>query len=908
MNRGVYLENVNNFSIYGINITNLTYDYSKGIHVHLVSNGVIHDNYISSAIWGGVHFRGNYTNITNNHFIGNEQGINFQIHDDTNNNLVINNSFINNSYGFDCSGDWGSHGFKNVISYNVFQNNSYYALYLDKGNDTLVNYNEINESSIGIYFGSDAYSNVVHNNNISNLLEDSSKGIYLYSGDEIAFYNNRLENISGKGIYAEEFTNANISFNYINNCSDYGFYGIATNDSVFIENEFTGNPGTVFYIKDSNNMTFNENTLNNNPSNYVFYGYNLKNSSIEGNSIGYNSGRAIKLDTNSENILFYDNQVYGNYGGNAVLEMDSLRPNNITFFENNFSDNAGGVEFFGINNNFSNNNITNSYEGLVLYVSSSNITIRNNNLINNSEYDFRINIMDARPTILETLDLSGNLLTDNKKIYFNDSISDEVFNLDLNSDLGFLILKNSSNITVENFILESPVILFEVNSSSFTNLSISNTDRGFWSYSSDSNNFSNNQIKNLSSSSFSFYSSSNDYIFRNNIWNVSGYGFNSEDGINSTVSENNFSLKGEGISVSIDNSTLYKNLLLSDYEEAYGLDISGGYNNISENSFVLSGEGAAALYSEDTLENNTFYNNLFEANNSINSYSMSLDFTAASGNLFYENTFKAKEIAFVEEEEGGDIRPDSIGILEGDDEDSPNKFNQWNNSGRGNYWLYLNETSRDCTDSDDNGICDNTYSIAGNNTDYYPLVYGWDGPTDDDDDDDDDSSSSSGGGGGASNGAALTKAGISKTYRIGSKYQFSYGDSAHSVTISGVVDGKANITIASTPTSYLLGVGETAQKDLDDDGDYDMLIEVTAVTETSAAFTIKAIEEKSTDEVVVDSALGTDINNNESVEEKGLLAVLDNDNGSRWWIWIIFGLAVVGLVAMIFLKPLSKKK
>lgn len=166
------------------------------------------------------------------------------------------------------------------------------------------------------------------------------------------------------------------------------------------------------------------------------------------------------------------------------------------------------------------------------------------------------------------------------------------------------------------------------------------------------------------------------------------------------------------------------------------------------------------------------------------------------------------------------------------------------------------------------------------------------------------SSSGGGGGGGGGGGAAvdISQTPVMKSYAKGGKYVFSYGGASHSVTVNSIDGDSVNITIASVPTIFTLKAGEVAKKDLDEDGDYDIKVEVLSI-DTIVSFSIAGISEK------VVSA-GTEGVGQESEKEPKEEAGAESGTGviaeatrgaiggvSNNLLWIIVGVVIVGVVA-----------
>jgi len=200
--------------------------------------------------------------------------------------------------------------------------------------------------------------------------------------------------------------------------------------------------------------------------------------------------------------------------------------------------------------------------------------------------------------------------------------------------------------------------------------------------------------------------------------------FDNHYGIHLYVSGNNNTLIGNNVS-SIYHG-IYDGIYLtsSSYNTLIGnnasnnlcgivLYISSNNNTLSGNNASNNNDGICLEYSSD---NNTLFGNKL-SNNEIGIYQITVH-----NNTIYNNFFNnTKNIHFVYD----------LFI------DDPFYINTWNvikQSGTniiggyylgGNFWANPSGTgfSQTCMDSDGDGICDSSYSLDGNNSDYLPLAY-----------------------------------------------------------------------------------------------------------------------------------------------------------------------------------------
>lgn len=183
-------------------------------------------------------------------------------------------------------------------------------------------------------------------------------------------------------------------------------------------------------------------------------------------------------------------------------------------------------------------------------------------------------------------------------------------------------------------------------------------------------------------------------------------------------------------------------------------------------------------------------------------------------------------------------------------------------------------------------------------------VFGVVSTTDDDDDDDSSSSSSSSGGGGVASAVELSEIPIIKSYAAGGKYEFKFGGVDHSMTVDSIIGDAVTITIASEPTIFSLKVGESAKKDLDSDGDYDIKVEVLNIT-TIVELSISKIEEliEEVDVPVADEKAGE----GDSLITGDVTGSVEGIQKSSIIFWIIGGFVVVILVIGIIIGKKKKK-
>lgn len=166
---------------------------------------------------------------------------------------------------------------------------------------------------------------------------------------------------------------------------------------------------------------------------------------------------------------------------------------------------------------------------------------------------------------------------------------------------------------------------------------------------------------------------------------------------------------------------------------------------------------------------------------------------------------------------------------------------------------------------------------------------------------------SGGGGGGAADSYTLTSA--SKTVQLakGASFGFKLDNASHSLKVNAVGNGSANFSIFSVETNYVLRLNETARKDFNSDGIYDLEIKLVELTNTSAKFSLQKISES-----VLGS--GNQVNSNQSLNVTNN-QLQQNEVGEKegfnlpWnTILIVVGILVVVLIFILLIIFILKKR
>ena len=215
--------------------------------------------------------------------------------------------------------------------------------------------------------------------------------------------------------------------------------------------------------------------------------------------------------------------------------------------------------------------------------------------------------------------------------------------------------------------------------------SIMNVTKGIYSYYSDNNVFSNNDLCNSSEAAIQLYKSDNNIIFSNRFFN-NKYGVYSQNSNNNNISGN-----------TINNSALD------------GIKLYSGSNNVVRNNSVTYNNGNGVYISSSdskimasTLTNNQIGINLVGSDCDISSnvikdstlWGVYAD-SSSKNNIIYLNQFATNN---------KNARDDGN--------------NQWYYDNQGNYWDDYNEVDRNL-----DGIGDAPYITDGGGRDLFPLGY-----------------------------------------------------------------------------------------------------------------------------------------------------------------------------------------
>jgi len=422
-------------------------------HSNISGNIISNNNY--GIIVGDPYTTKNYNTISDNLFLKNgNYGLvvadsNYNIVSDNvfqNDNLVVtrsNNNIVSDNIFID-DGIWVSTAYHNTFSNNLIndkplaylEDESNKIVDIDAGQVILINcYNitvenkDLSNSAYGITlegtYSSHISGNTIesaklagillhysNNNNISmNIILDSKNGIVSTYSSRNVIYSNALTSNRGFGVYLAYSEENNILQNtFTDNNPGLILTGAANknnvNDNVFI------NDGSVWVYGAWKNIFLN-NTLNEKPILYL-----EEQSDI---IVDYDVGQIIIV--NCENIEVENQDMSETYAGIMIVESDFCKISNCNF---NSHKRYGIFITHSINNNISENIVTDSDTGIALEESNNNIIYLNNIKLNSERGVYLYSESNGNSIISNNIEENGASGTPSQSgsIYFSYGSSD----------------------------------------------------------------------------------------------------------------------------------------------------------------------------------------------------------------------------------------------------------------------------------------------------------------------------------------------------------------------------------------------------------------------------------------------------------------------------------------------------
>jgi parallel beta-helix repeat protein len=215
---------------------------------------------------------------------------------------ITGNIIRNNRYGASMLGDSGTETSNNVLLANSFINNSEVGVSIGFGLSNTISKNQISGSGYGIKLDQTDSSTIS-----LNTLSGNSYGIYVDGSTG----NNVLTNTGTSnsfGIDVISSTSATVRDNSIKG-STYGIELNNSNDNTIAHNNVSDNPSYSIYLYQSNNNNVANNTVSRNRWGLNFYNSSLN--TIRGNTVSYNTWGVSTLSY-STSSTFYQNNFMNN--------------------------------------------------------------------------------------------------------------------------------------------------------------------------------------------------------------------------------------------------------------------------------------------------------------------------------------------------------------------------------------------------------------------------------------------------------------------------------------------------------------------------------------------------------------------------------------------------------------------
>lgn len=387
---------------------------------------------------------------------------------------------------------------------------------------------------------------------------------YRIEGLNITATNENLIYLDGTTAY---FT---ISNNWLNGLSSstFGIYLENVTNGIISNNTITNNFATGIFMGNSNEILIQNNIINDNLyAGIDFYRSNFN--TVVNNLVSGNLGWAgISYVESSDNEIL-DNIVKDNLGNGIIMDYskNSLIQNNV------------------INDN--------SYAGIRIVRSSSNIDLITNQIFHNFEWG--INVHDS-----QSIDIQGNIAENNLLVGILVDVSQNIFiegnSVKENSAQGIWVGGSSFVYLINNMlssnVQNSEITLYKTMDSQILDNYVSDApDIGIVLESSIRNVIKNNTITNSPTSGITLFSSDNNDLSNNVIYSNLGSGMKLQDSSSNIVNRNIiYDNQDSGIRIKGDDNTVTENDLKNNKVPPHLLQISqiydqGQNNHVSENYY-----------------------------------------------------------------------------------------------------------------------------------------------------------------------------------------------------------------------------------------------------------------------------------------------------------------------------------
>ena len=143
--------------------------------------------------------------------------------------------------------------------------------------------------------------------------------------------------------------------------------------------------------------------------------------------------------------------------------------------------------------------------------------------------------------------------------------------------------------------------------------------------------------------------------------------------------------------------------------------------------------------------------------------------------------------------------------------------------------------------------------------------------------------------------------GYTRTIYKNSKVSVKVENQTHTVTLDSVATNSVTLTVASTPQTATLNVGEEKKFEVTGDGYYDVKVKLNSVSGIGASITTTSIHEAvSTAASTGNNVAGQDPSTQNNTIGAGTTAA--TSSGMAWWIWLIIVVVVIIIVVVLVMK------
>ncbi len=390
--------------------------------------------------------------------------------DSANASFVINNTLNTQYYGIYAA------GYNLSIENNTINGNAI-GIYLTGGVNGMIYNNTASSNIYAVYIYGGTLNKITRNTANSN----SQNGIYIQNSNNNTLINNTANSNSQNGIYLESSHNNNLDANIGSGTSSGSGIALEGSNRNNITNNIA-NSNDIFGIKLSSSEynVIHNNTANSNgaSSGSGIYLFGSNNNNVTSTMASSGSGYGIRLYSSGSNKI--ENSVLT--APNDCLQFDSSSNSNLAI-NNTISSCGEGLGIFSSNSNQAINNTiksSGSTGGLQINDGAQNIIV-NNNISGTAGGNDLVIVSTSNQNYNNTI-TSNNLVSSNKKVYYNYSISNADFNLTTTSSAGIVYCPLCNNITIQDLNLSAGnsrgVLFYKTYNSKIINSTINSNNYG----------------------------------------------------------------------------------------------------------------------------------------------------------------------------------------------------------------------------------------------------------------------------------------------------------------------------------------------------------------------------------------------------------------------------------------------